>query len=282
MRPHSRGRLTVVPPLLLLPLLLLVALLPFVAQHAAAPAAGSAKDIGEEGKRGSQYYKWQRDKQDVAAKAAQAKERQLAREAEAGGGRRKVELSAEEKQLQGLRRAITRKEQYKREAIEAENFEEAARLRDEISAATEELEQLQAEAKASAEQCEEEQEAAGETGEEEAMARDEAAEEAEQEAEEEEEEEEDLVVVGADGIEITAASEEEDDEDEDYTSRCPEGYFDHDKDHRSRAYCTVLYCTAPAPALLYPTPTLDTARAASSSLTRPCRAFSRCSLRANQ
>lgn len=73
------------------------------------------------------------------------------------------------------------------------------------------------------------------------MARDEAAEEAEQEAEEEEEEEEDLVVVGADGIEITAASEEEDDEDEDYTSRCPEGYFDHDKDHRSRAYRTVLH-----------------------------------------
>ncbi len=188
-------------------------------------AAPAARDIGEEGKRDSQYYKWQRDKEDVAKKAAQAKERQLAREAEAGEGRPKAELSVEEKELQGLRRAITRKEQYKREAIEAENFEEAARLRDEISAAQEELAQRQAAAKAGTdEQCEETTE--GQAGEEQ--------DDAEAEGMEDEGDEEELSVVGADGIEITAAGEEA--EDEDYTSRCPDGYYDHDKDHRSREY----------------------------------------------
>ena len=169
--------------------------------------------------------------QAVAAKAAQAKAAQLAREAEAGEKRPKAELSPEEKKLQTLRRTITRKEQYKREAIEAENFEEAARLRDEISAAKEELEQLQAAAKSSYEQCENAGEENGENAE--AKEEEEAEEEAAEEEEEENEEEEgQLTVVGADGIPITAASE--DDGEKDYTSLCPDGYYDHDKDHRSR------------------------------------------------
>lgn len=169
------------------------------------------KDIGEHGKRDSKYYKWQRDKEEVAAKAAQAKERQLAREAEGERGP-KVDLSAEEKELQQLRRAITRKEQYKREAIEAENFEEAARLRDEISDAKREVEQLQAAVKASSEQCKED------------------VDEGDDEGEVEEDEE---LVVGTDGIEIAAASEGEE---EDYTSRCPDGYYDHDKNHVTREW----------------------------------------------
>ncbi len=219
----------------------LLLLLGLALQGTPSAIAPAARDIGEEGKRDSQYYKWQRDKGDVAKRAAQAKERQLAREAEAGEGRPKSELSAEQKKLQGLRRAITRKEQYKREAIEAENFEEAARLRDEISTAKEELAQLQAAAKAgTAEQCEDS--GKGEAGQdrdgnegEDTEAESEGEGEGEGDgADEEEEEQEDLTVVGADGIEITSASEEE--ADEDYTSRCPDGYYDHDKDHRSREW----------------------------------------------
>lgn len=199
-------------------------------QTVAAPTAagqdppGNAKDIGEHGKRDSQYYKWQRDKETVADKAAEAKERQLAREAQAGG-RRQAELTAEEKELQGLRRAITRREQYKREAIEAENFEEAARLRDEIAASTEELRLLEAEAKAggSAPSAE--------------------CEETEHDDEEDDEEE---LVVGADGVPIVSASEEPD-AGEDYTARCPDGYYDHDKDHRTRAPPTAASLFLPAP-----------------------------------
>ena len=117
-------------------------------------AEGNTKDIGEHGKRDSQYYKWQRDKEDVKTKAAEAKERQLAREAAQSSGKPAAELTAEEKELRDLRRLITRKEQYKREAIQSENFEEAARLRDEIDEASGELEALSAAAKASREQCE--------------------------------------------------------------------------------------------------------------------------------
>ena len=50
-------------------------------------ADGNTKDIGEHGKRDSQYYKWQRDKEDVKTKAAEAKERQLAREAAQSSGK---------------------------------------------------------------------------------------------------------------------------------------------------------------------------------------------------
>ena len=172
-------------------------------------AEGNTKDIGEHGKRDSQYYKWQRDKEDVKTKAAEAKERQLAREAAQSSGKPAVELTAEEKELRDLRRLITRKEQYKREAIQSENFEEAARLRDEIDEASGELEALSAAAKASREQCEDD-----------GSADDEMTVGEEDEEDEEDEGDED---------------EDEDDEDEDvYVDTCPENYFDHDKDHRTR------------------------------------------------
>ena len=172
-------------------------------------AEGNTKDIGEHGKRDSQYYKWQRDKEDVKTKAAEAKERQLAREAAQSSGKPAVELTAEEKELRDLRRLITRKEQYKREAIQSENFEEAARLRDEIDEASGELEALSVAAKASREQCED----------------DGSADDEMTVGEEDEEDEEDEGDEDAD----------EDDEDEDvYVDTCPENYFDHDKDHRTR------------------------------------------------
>ena len=171
-------------------------------------ADGNTKDIGEHGKRDSQYYKWQRDKEDVKTKAAEAKERQLAREAAQSSGKPAAELTAEEKELRDLRRLITRKEQYKREAIQSENFEEAARLRDEIDEASGELEALSAAAKASREQCEDDGSA------------DDEMTVGEEDEEEEDDDEED---------------EDEDEEDEDvYVDTCPENYFDHDKDHRTR------------------------------------------------
>lgn len=154
------------------------------------------KDVGEHGKRDSNYYKWQRDKDGVQEKAADAKEKQAAAREATSEAR-----TDEEKQILKLVKIMERKSQYKSEAVAVEKFEEAARLHSEIEELKIELEELETASKCT-------------SGDEQCTAKHKEDEEYEEDAEDENEDEAEIEVRSP-------------------LPQCPDGYWDHDKDPRS-------------------------------------------------